>query len=66
VLFATFVTAVVVALGFIVALQLFLRHRFRRTISPPLLLAAVLVCGLLAWMGAVVLPRRDGVRCGAK
>jgi hypothetical protein len=46
----------VVVLGLIVALQVFLRRRFRRTISPPLLLAAVLVCGLMAWAFAVILP----------
>jgi hypothetical protein len=56
VLFAALATAGIVVLGFIVALQLFLRYRFRRRISPPLLLAAALLCGLLAWMGAVLLP----------
>jgi hypothetical protein len=55
-LIAALATAGVVVLVLIVALQLFLRRRFRRTISPPLLLAAVLVCGLLAWTFAVILP----------
>jgi hypothetical protein len=56
VLIAAIAAAGVVVLGLIVALQLFLRRRFRRTISPPLLLAALLVCGLLAWTFAVILP----------
>ena len=55
-LFVAVAAAGIVALGLAVACQLFLRRRFRRTISPPLLLAAAVACGLLAWMGAVVLP----------
>jgi hypothetical protein len=55
-LFAAFAAAGVVLLSLVVACQLFLRRRFRRMISSPLLLAAVLVCGLVAWMGAVALP----------
>jgi hypothetical protein len=55
-LFAVFAAAGIVVLSLVVACQLFLRRRFRRTISPPLLLAAALVCGVVAWMGAVVLP----------
>jgi hypothetical protein len=55
-LFAVFAAAGVVVLGLIIAFQLFLRRRFRRTVSAPLLLSAALVCGLLAWMGAVILP----------
>jgi hypothetical protein len=55
VLFTVFATAGIVVLGLVIALQLFLRRRFRRTISPPLLLAATVVCGLVAWMGAVIL-----------
>jgi hypothetical protein len=48
-------------LGLVVASQVFLRRRFRRTVSPPLLLAAALVCGLVAWMGAVVLRADDAL-----
>jgi hypothetical protein len=55
-LIAAIATAGVVVFGLIVAFQLFLRRRFRRSISPPLVLAAVVVCGLLAWMFAVILP----------
>jgi hypothetical protein len=33
----------------------FLLRRFRRSISPPLLAAAVLTCGLLIWMALVML-----------
>jgi hypothetical protein len=55
VLFALYAMTAVVMLGLVVAAQLFLRRRFRRTISPPLLLAAALVCGLLAWMASVIL-----------
>jgi hypothetical protein len=55
-LMAAIATAGVVVFGLIVAFQLFLRRRFRRSISPPLVLAAVVVCGLLAWMFAVILP----------
>jgi hypothetical protein len=53
---AAFATVGVVVLGSLVALQVFLRRRFRRRMSPPLLLAGALVCGLLAWMGAVIVP----------
>jgi hypothetical protein len=56
VLFVAVAVAGLVALALAVVCQLFLRRRFRRTISPPLLLAAAVACGLLAWMGAVVLP----------
>jgi hypothetical protein len=55
-LIAAIATAGLVLFGLIVAFQLFLRRRFRRSISPPLVLAAVVVCGLVAWMFAVVLP----------
>jgi hypothetical protein len=55
-LFVAFVAVGIVVLAFMVIFQLFLGRRFRRTISPPLLLAAALVCGLLAWMGAIILP----------
>src|SRR5713226_2855414 len=43
-------------LGSIVATQVFLRRRFRRVTSLPLLLAAALTCGLLIWMAVVPLP----------
>jgi hypothetical protein len=55
-LIAAIATAGVVVFGLIVVLQLFLRRRFRRSISPPLVLAAVVACGLLAWVFAVILP----------
>jgi hypothetical protein len=55
-LIAAIATAGAVVFGLIVAFQLLLRRRFRRSISPPLVLAAVVVCGLLAWMFAVILP----------
>jgi hypothetical protein len=58
-LFIAFAAVGIVVLGLIVAFQLFLRHRFRRAISPPVLLAAALVCGLVGWMGAVLLPADD-------
>jgi hypothetical protein len=44
------------ALGNIIATQSFLRRRFRRMISPPLLLATALVCALMAWEALVILP----------
>jgi hypothetical protein len=56
VLFVVFAIAGIVVLSLVMAFQLFLRRRFRRTLNPPLLLAAALVCGLIAWMGAVMLP----------
>jgi hypothetical protein len=43
-------------LGSILAARGFLVRRFRRAISPPLLAAAALACGLLAWMALVTLP----------
>jgi hypothetical protein len=43
-------------LASILAAWAFLLRRFRRSISPPLLAAAVLTCGLLAWMALVMLP----------
>jgi len=55
-LFLAFAAAGLLVLGTILATQVFLRHMFRRMISPPLLLAAALVCGLMAWMAIVVLP----------
>jgi hypothetical protein len=60
-LIAAIATAGVVVFGLIVAFQLFLRRRFRRSISPPLVLAAVVMCGLLAWVFAVILPADDGL-----
>ncbi len=54
-LFVAVAAAGIVGLGLAVTCQLFLRRRFRRTISPPLLLAAAVGCSLLVWMGAVVL-----------
>lgn len=43
-------------LGTLVVTQGFLRRRFRRMTSPPLLTAAALVCGLMTWMAVVILP----------
>jgi hypothetical protein len=43
-------------LGSILAARGFLARRFRRAISLPLLAAAALACGLLAWMALVTLP----------
>jgi hypothetical protein len=55
-LFLASATAGLLGLWSIIAAQRFLSRRFRRTISPPLLLAAALVCGLLAWMAFVTMP----------
>jgi hypothetical protein len=55
-LFLALAAAGFLGLGTILATQGFLRRMFRRMISPPLLLAAALVCGLMAWMAIVVLP----------
>lgn len=44
------------ALGSIIVTQGYLRHRFQRTISLPLVVAAALACGLMAWMAFVILP----------
>ena len=55
-LFLAFAVASLLGLGSIIAAQGFLRRRFRRVISPPLLMAAALVCGLLAWIAVVALP----------
>jgi len=55
-LLLAFAAAGFLGLGTILATQGFLRRMFRRMISPSLLLAAALVCGLMAWMAIVVLP----------
>lgn len=55
-LILAFALAGFLALGSIIATQGFLRRRFRRMISPPLLLAAALACALMAWESAVILP----------
>jgi hypothetical protein len=49
-LLLVFAAAVVAALAAIAAAQVFLRRRFNRVVSLPLLLAAVAVCGLAAWL----------------
>ncbi len=36
--------------------QRYLRRRFNRRYSPPLMLAVTLVCGLMAWGALVILP----------
>ncbi len=54
--FPAFALAAFLALGTIIVTQGFLRRRFRRMISPALLLAAALVCALMAWMATVILP----------
>ena len=55
-LFLASATTGLLGLWSIIAAQRFLSRRFRRRISPPLLLAAALVCGLLAWMAFVTMP----------
>lgn len=55
-LFLAFALAGLLGLGSIIVTQGYLRRRFRRRISPPLLAAAALVCGLMAWMAIVILP----------
>ena len=44
------------ALRSIFRTQAFLRRKFHRRYSPPLLLAAALVCGLMTWGALVILP----------
>lgn len=55
-LFLAFALAGILGLGTLIAIQDFLRRRFRRRISSALLLAAALVCVLMAWMAIVILP----------
>ncbi len=55
-LFLASATIGLLGLWSIIAAQRFLSRRFRRRISPPLLFAAVLVCGLLAWVAFVTMP----------
>lgn len=55
-LFLAFALAGVLALGTILLTQGLLRRRFRRMISPALLVAAALACALMAWMATAVLP----------
>jgi hypothetical protein len=55
-LFFGLAAAGALGLGGIITTQIFVMRRFRRATSPPLLLAAVLVCGLVAWMAIVTLP----------
>ena len=50
VLLVAFAVPALLALAGIAAAQAFLRRRFRRAVSLPLLLAALLACGLSAWM----------------
>lgn len=50
VLLVAFAVSALLALAGIAAAQAFLRRRFRRAVSLPLLLAALLACGLSAWM----------------
>jgi hypothetical protein len=54
-LLLTVVAAAGLLLWAIVTARDFMLRRFRRVISPPLLLAAALVCGLLVWMAMVTL-----------
>lgn len=51
-----FALAGFLVLGALIAIEDFLRRRFRRRISSPLLLAAALVCVLMTWMAIVILP----------
>lgn len=46
----------VLLLGSILAVRGFVSRRFRRSVSPPLLAAAALACGLLVWVALVTLP----------
>jgi hypothetical protein len=55
-LFLAFALAGFLGLGTLIAIQDFLRRSFRRRTSSPLLLAAALVCVLMAWMAIVILP----------
>ncbi len=55
-LFSALALAGLLGLGAILATQGFLRRKFRRMTSPPLLMAAALVCGLTVWMAVVILP----------
>ena len=50
VLLVAFAVPALVTLASIAVAQAFLRRRFRRAVSLPLLLAALLACGLSAWM----------------
>lgn len=55
VLLVAFAVPALLALAGIAVAQAFLRRRFRRAVSLPLLLAALLACGLSAWMVIVTL-----------
>lgn len=55
-LFPAIALAGLLVLGTLIAVQEFVQRRFRRGISSPLLLAAALVCVLMAWMAIVILP----------
>jgi hypothetical protein len=59
-----FELAGILALRSILGLQAFLRRKFHRRYSPPLLLATALVCGLMTWGALVILPA-DGAFHGA-
>lgn len=54
-LFLVVALAGFLALGSIIVTQVYLRRRFQRTISLPLVVAAALVCGLMTWMAVVIL-----------
>lgn len=49
-LLAAFAVPALVVLAGLVFAQVFLRRRFKRTLSPPLLLACAMVIGLFAWL----------------
>jgi hypothetical protein len=49
-LLLVFAVPALVTLSGIAAAQVFLRRRFKRAISPPLLLAAAATCGLAGWL----------------
>ncbi len=55
-LFVAVALAGILGLGTNLVTQVFLRRRFHRITSPPLLAAAALVCGLMVWMAVVILP----------
>src|SRR6266699_3913678 len=65
VLLVAFAVPALLALAGIVVAQAFLRRRFRRAVSLPLLLAALLACGLSAWM-AIATLHADAAFAAAK
>jgi hypothetical protein len=54
-LLLTYAAAALLLLGSLLYSQVFLRRRFRRTVSPPLVVASAVVVGLSVWFGVVSL-----------